>query len=186
MDRFVGRTWASPVSGGGGKVWECHLAKGCRWALGTFPDPRAARPEGKCAPFTWWLVAAAGAGSRLPGTTLPNKATLCWQGGSDMLKAPQIANVPLAEWHQKMWMWIWLRFSLPLRSFWGFLQSAGLNFFPVVIHVFAARLEVSLPASWTLFLDLLTFTISAWAGEIIHEYMLTFLNQFALASTTPV
>lgn len=30
MDQSVGRTWASPVSGGGGKVWECHLAKGCR------------------------------------------------------------------------------------------------------------------------------------------------------------
>lgn len=48
-------------------------------------------------------------------------------------------------------------------------------------------LEVSLLTSWTLFQDLLTFTISAWAGQIIHEYMLTFLNQFALASaTTPV
>lgn len=68
--------------------------------------PHAARPDGKCAPFTWWLVAALEAGSGLPGSTLLNKGTLCRQGRSDMLKAPQIANLPLAEWPQKMWMWI--------------------------------------------------------------------------------
>lgn len=39
MDRFpVGGTRASAVSGGGGKVRECPLAKGCRSASGTFPD----------------------------------------------------------------------------------------------------------------------------------------------------
>lgn len=30
MDQSVGGRRASAVSGGGGKVWDCHLAKGCR------------------------------------------------------------------------------------------------------------------------------------------------------------
>lgn len=73
-------------------------------SIRNIPRPTCCASRREMCPFH--LVAAAGAGSRLPGTTLPNKATLCWQGGSDTLKAPQIVNVPLAEWHQKMWMWI--------------------------------------------------------------------------------
>lgn len=58
---------------------------------------QAARPYGKCAPFTLQPVTALEDSSGLLETTLLNKGTLCWQGRSDMLKVPQIANLALVE-----------------------------------------------------------------------------------------
>lgn len=57
----------------------------------------AAHPHGICVPSTLQPVAALEDSSGLLETTGLNKGTLCCQRRSDMLKTPQIANLPLVE-----------------------------------------------------------------------------------------
>lgn len=83
MNQSLGGTLTSAMSGGGGEVWECHLGKGCGWALGTFPDAyRLHTHMGSVSlsPCGWWLPWRTARGCWKPWCWTKGKEDqICWK-----------------------------------------------------------------------------------------------------------